>query len=125
MKLKVKERQSEGITILDFSGRIILGKETALMRDSILDLVARGRKNIVLNLGEVPYIDSTGIGELVSALQVVRNAGGDLKLLNLTRKVHNMVEVVKLGSIFELFEDEAAAVQSFTREPKPGLAKAS
>jgi anti-sigma B factor antagonist len=125
MSLKVKERQADGIAILDFSGRIVLGKETALMRDSILDLAARGNKNIVLNLSEVPYIDSTGIGELVSALQVVRKAGGDLKLLNLTRKVRDMVEVVKLGTFFELFEDETAAVKSFTREPKPGLAKAS
>jgi anti-sigma B factor antagonist len=125
MRLKVKERQSDSISILDFSGRIVLGKETALMRDSILDLVARGRKNIVLNLADVPYIDSTGIGELVSALKAVRHAGGDVKLLNLTRKVHNMVEVVRLGTFFELFEDEAAAVKSFTREPKPGLAKAS
>lgn len=125
MRLKVKERQAAGVAILDFSGRIILGKETALMRDSILDLVARGRKSIVLNLADVPYIDSTGIGELVSALQAVRHAGGDLKLLNLTRKVRDMVEVVKLGSIFELFQDEATAVKSFIGEPKPGLAKAS
>jgi anti-sigma B factor antagonist len=79
----------------------------------------------VLNLSDVPYIDSTGIGELVSALQAVRHAGGDLKLLNLTRKVQDMVEVVRLGTFFELFEDEAAAVKSFTRKPKPGLARAS
>ncbi|HET7872926.1 MAG TPA: STAS domain-containing protein [Terriglobales bacterium] len=125
MKLKVKERQVDTVSILDFSGRIVLGKETALMRDSILDLVARGRKNIVLNLSDVPYIDSTGIGELLSASKAVRKAGGDLKLLNLTRKVRDMVEVVKLGSIFELFDDETAAVKSFAAEPKPGLARAS
>ncbi len=125
MKLKVKERQADGVAILDFSGRIVLGNETALMRDSIRDLVARGRKSIVLNLADVPYIDSTGIGELVSALQTARREGGDLKLLNLTRKVRDMVEVVKLGSIFELFDDEAAALKSFIAEQKPGLARAS
>lgn len=125
MRLKVKERQVDGVTILDFSGRIVLGKETALMRDSILDLVARGRKNIVLNLSNVPFIDSTGIGELLSASKAVRKEGGDLKLLNLTRRVRDMVEVVKLGTFFELFDEEAAAVKSFAVEPKPGLARAS
>ncbi len=118
MRLKVTERQAGGISILDFSGRIVLGKETALMRDTILGLIARGRKSIVLNLSEVPFIDSTGIGELVSASQAIRREGGDLKLLNLTRKVRDMVEVVKLGTIFELFDDEAAALNSFTGEQK-------
>ncbi|HEX7286830.1 MAG TPA: STAS domain-containing protein [Candidatus Angelobacter sp.] len=128
MALKVTERQAAGVTILDFSGRIVLGKQTALMRDAIQDQVARGRKYILLNLGEVSHIDSTAIGELVGALRAVRREGGDLKLLNLTRRVRDMVEVVKLGTIFELFEDESAALKSFAGEHKqePGpVARAS
>lgn len=128
MSLKVTERQAAGITILDFSGRIVLGKQTALMRDAIQDQITRGRKYILLNLGEVSHIDSTAIGELVSLFRAVRREGGDLKLLNLTRKVRDMVEVVKLGTIFELFEDEAAALTSFAGEhqQQPGpVARAS
>lgn len=118
MGLKVTERQAAGVTILDINGRIVLGKETALLRDTIRNLITQGRKSILLNLNEVPYIDSIGIGELASAFIAVRREGGDLKLLNLTKKVRDMVEVVKLGTIFELFEDEAAALKSFAREQK-------
>jgi anti-sigma B factor antagonist len=128
MKLKVTQRQLDGITILDFSGRIVLGPETALMRETIFDLIAQGRRGIVLNLGQVPYLDSTGISEMIAAAQAMRHVGGDLKLLNLTRRVRDMVEVVRLGTIFELFDDEAAAVKSFTREQRqePGpLTRAS
>ena len=124
MSLKVKVRQAADVTILDFSGRIVLGKETALMRDTLLDLIARGHRRFVLNLSDVPYIDSTGIGEMVNVSQTLRRGSGDVKLLNLTRRVRDMVEVVKLGSIFELFDDEAAAVDSFRGEPRPGLARA-
>ncbi len=127
MTIKVNERQARGITILDLSGRIALGKETAAFRDSIRERLAQGKKNILLNLGEVPYIDSTGIGELVSAFIAARREGGDVKLLNLTRKVRDTVEIVKLGSIFELFDDEASALKSFTQaRTEPGsVARAS
>lgn len=127
MSIKVKERQANGVTILDISGRIVLGKETAALRDSIREQIAQGRKNILLNLGEVPYIDSTGIGELVSAFIAVRREGGAVKLLNLAKKVRDTVEIVKLGSIFELFDDEAAAIKTFSREKQgPGpVARAS
>jgi anti-sigma B factor antagonist len=127
MTIKVNERQANGVTILDISGRIALGKETAAFRDSVRERLAQGKKNILLNLGEVPYIDSTGIGELVSAFTAARREGGDMKLLNLTKKVRDTVEIVKLGSIFELFNDEAAALKSFTQEKKePGsVARAS
>lgn len=118
MKLKVTQRQVDGITILDLSGRIVLGKETALLRDTILELIGRGVRGIVLNLGDVPYLDSSGMSELISAAQAIRREGGDLKLLNLTKRVRDMVEVVRLGSIFELFDDEAAAIKSFTSEQK-------
>jgi anti-sigma B factor antagonist len=128
MKLKVMQRQADGITILDLNGRIVLGKETALMRDTILDLIGRGKRGIVLNLGNVPYVDSSGISEMLSATQAIRREGGDLKLLNLTSRVRDMVEVVRLGTVFELFDDENAAIKSFTREQRqePGpLTRAS
>jgi anti-sigma B factor antagonist len=118
MGMKATERQVNDITILDISGRISLGDETALLRNTIRDLIARGKKNLVLNLGQVPYIDSSGIAELVSAFVAARREGGDVKLLNLTKKVRDTVEIVHLGSIFELFDDEAAALKAFTREQK-------
>jgi anti-sigma B factor antagonist len=127
MAIKVNEREANGVTILDISGRIVLGKETAAFRDSIRERIAQGKKNILLNLSEVPFIDSTGIGELVSAFTAVRREGGDVKLLHLTKRVRDTVEIVKLGSIFELFDDEAAALKAFTREKQePGpVARAS
>ncbi len=116
--MKATERQVNDITILDISGRISLGDETALLRNTIRDLIARGKKNLLLNLGQVPYIDSSGIAELVSAFVAVRREGGDVKLLNLTKRVRDTVEIVKLGAIFELFDDEAAALKAFTKEQK-------
>lgn len=113
--MKVKERQIAGVAVVDISGRISLGAGTALLRNTIRDLMARGNKNILLNLGEVPYIDSSGVGELVSAFIALRREGGDIKLLNLTRRVHDVVEIVKLGSIFEIFDNEALALESFAR----------
>src|SRR5262249_55848540 len=114
ISMKVNERQVSGVTVLDFSGRITLGDETALLRDTIRDVVSGGTKNLLLNLSRVPFIDSSGIAELVSAIVAVRREGGDVKLLNLTRKVRDTVEILKLGAIFELYDDEAAAVKAFT-----------
>jgi anti-sigma B factor antagonist len=119
MTMKIKERQIAGVAIVDISGRITLGDGTALLRDTIRDLIARGNKNILLNLGEVAYIDSSGVGELVSAFLGTRREGGDVKLLNLTKRVRDVVEIVKLGSIFEIFDNEAAAVEAFTRLGSP------
>ena len=116
--MKATERHITGVTILDISGRIALGDETALLRDSIRDRIAQGKKNLLLNLGRVPHIDSSGIAELVSAVVAVRREGGDMKLLNLTKRVRDTVEIVKLGSIFELFDDEAAALKTFAKEPR-------
>lgn len=116
MAMKVIDRQIAGVTIVDISGRIVLGEETALLRNTIRDLIALGKKNILLNLGETPYIDSSGIGELVSAYVAVRREGGDVKLLNLTKRVHHVLQIVKLGTIFEIFDNEAAAIKSFTRQ---------
>jgi anti-sigma B factor antagonist len=127
MSMKVTERQVSGVTILDFSGRITLGDASALLRNTIRDVVSGGTKNLLLNLSQVPFIDSSGIAELVNAIVAVRREGGDVKLLHLTRKVRDTVEILKLGAIFELFDDEALAVKAFTRgqkqEPDP-LARA-
>lgn len=111
--VKIHSRPVDGITILDLNGRIILGEDTTVLRNTIGELVAKGRKMILLNLGEVPYIDSSGIGELVTAFTNVRNAGGELKLLNLTRKVRSVLEITKLYTVFDIKDDEAAAIHSF------------
>ncbi len=113
--MKVNERQIAGVVVVDISGRIVLGEETALLRNTIRDLLAREHKKIVLNLSEVPYIDSSGIGELVSAFVAIRREGGDVKLLNLTKRVHGVLEVVKLGTVFEIFDNEAKALEAFKR----------
>src|SRR6476619_786622 len=95
------------------SGRITLGEGSVVLRDQIKDLVAKGQKKILLNLGDVTYIDSSGIGELVSAFTTVRNQGGELKLLNLTKKVHDLLQITKLYTVFDIKDDETAAVGSF------------
>ena len=110
MSMKFKTRQVDGVTVLDLSGRITLGEGSVTIRD----LLAKGNKKLVLNLGEVNYIDSSGIGELVSAFTSVKNAGGELKLLNLTKKVHDLLQITKLYTVFDIKDDEASAVAAFT-----------
>jgi len=112
VSMKIRStRQVNGITIIDLSGRITLGKGGVLLRDMMRDLITRGQRKILLNLGDVTFIDSSGIGELVSAFTTVRNRGGELKLLNLTRKVHDLL--AKLSTFFDVKGDEATAVASF------------
>jgi len=101
------------ITLVDLSGRIALGEGSALLRKTIRDLLDGGRNRIVLNLGDVNYIDSSGIGELVSGFTAVRSRGGELKLLSLTKKVHDLLQITKLFTVFDVFSDEPTAVQSF------------
>ncbi len=113
MSMKVSTRLVDGIVILDLSGRITLGEGSVQLRDAIRDLVAQGQKNILLNLGDVNYIDSSGIGELVSAFTTVKNQGGQLKLLNLTKKVHDLLQITKLYTVFDIKDDEASAIGSF------------
>ena len=115
MSMKVNTRQVDGVTILDLSGRITLGEGSVQLRDAVRDLLAKGSKLILLNLGDVNYIDSSGIGELVSAYTTVRNQGGELKLLNLTKKVHDLLQITKLYTVFDVKDDEASAIASFTR----------
>jgi anti-sigma B factor antagonist len=101
------------ITLVDLSGRIALGEGSALLRKTIRDLLDGGNNKIVLNLGDVSYIDSSGIGELVSGFTAVRSRGGELKLLHLTKKVHDLLQITKLFTVFDVYTDEPAAVQSF------------
>jgi anti-sigma B factor antagonist len=115
VSMKVSTRQVDGVTILDLSGRITLGEGSVQLRDAIRDLLAKGSKLILLNLADVNYIDSSGIGELVSAYTTVRNQGGELKLLNLTKKVHDLLQITKLYTVFDVKDDEASAIASFTR----------
>ena len=113
MTMKANTRQVDGVTIVDPSGRITLGEGSVILRDTVRDLVGKGNKKILLNLGEVNYIDSSGIGELVSAFTTVRNQGGELKLLNLTKKVHDLLQITKLYTVFDVKDDETAAIKSF------------
>ena len=113
MSMKVSTRLVDGIVILDLSGRITLGEGSVQLRDAIRDLVAQGQKNILLNLGDVNYIDSSGIGELVSAFTTSKNQGATLKLLKLTKKVHDLLQLTKLYTVFDVFDDEASAIASY------------
>ena len=115
MSMKASNRQVDGVTIVDLSGRITLGEGSVVLRDTIRDLVSKGKLKILLNLGDVTYIDSSGIGELVSAFTTVRNQNGDLKLLKLTKKVHDLLQITKLYTVFDIKDDEAIAVQAFTQ----------
>jgi len=111
--MKSNTREVGGVAVVDLNGRITLGEGSVVLRDQVRDLLAKGQKKILLNMGEVSYIDSSGIGELVSAFTTVRNQGGELKLLNLTKKVHDLLQITKLYTVFDIKDDEAAAVGSF------------
>src|SRR5580658_2673499 len=106
MSMKVATRQVDGVTILDLSGRITLGEGSVTLRDAVKDLSAKGSKSILLNLDKVDYIDSSGLGELVSAYTSVKNQGGELKLLHLTNKVHDLLQITKLYTVFDIKDDE-------------------
>jgi anti-sigma B factor antagonist len=113
VSMKASTRQVDGVTIVDLSGRITLGEGSVVLRDTIKDLLGKGQKKILLNLGDVSYIDSSGIGELVSAFTSVRNQGGELKLLHLTKKVHDLLQITKLYTVFDVKDDEAGAIAAF------------
>jgi anti-sigma B factor antagonist len=111
--MKASNRQVNGVTVVDMSGRITLGEGSVILREAVKDLLGKGQKKILLNLSDVTYIDSSGIGELVSAFTSVRNQGGELKLLKLTKKVHDLLQITKLYTVFDIKDDEATAIQSF------------
>lgn len=113
MSLKGTARDVGAVTVVDFSGTITLGEGSAMLREMLRDLIAKGHRKIVLNLGDVNYIDSSGIGELVGAFISMRNQQGELKLLNLTKKVQDLIQITKLYTVFDVYSDEASAVRSF------------
>ena len=106
-------RQTESVVIVDLSGQIKLGEGSSIVRDTVKDLLSKGQKNILLNLADINYIDSSGIGELVAAFTSVRNQGGEMKLLRLTKKVHDLLQITKLYTVFDVRDDEAEAVAAF------------
>jgi anti-sigma B factor antagonist len=111
--MKIITRMIDGVTIVHINGRIELGEGSAAVRDVIRDLLAKERKKILLNLGDVDYIDSAGLGVLVSSFTSVKNDGGELKLLYLTKKVQDLLQMTKLYTVFEVLDDEAAGIKSF------------
>ena len=113
MSFKATSREIRGITVVDVSGRITLGEGSAMLREMVRDMMTKGQLKIVLNLGDVTYIDSSGIGELVSGFTTVKNHGGELKLLNLTKKVHDLLQITKLYTVFDVHNDERSALGSF------------
>lgn len=113
MELRATYRDAGPITVVDIGGRITLGEGSALLRKTIRELLDEKRVRIVLNLADVNYIDSSGIGELVTAFTTVKNRGGDLKLLHLTKKVHDLLQLTKLFTVFDVYSDEHTALSSF------------
>jgi len=113
VSMKISIRQVDGVTIIDCSGRITLGEGSVTLRDTVREALAKGEKKILLNLADVNYIDSSGIGELVSAFTTTKNQNGELKLLKLTKKVNDLLQITKLYTVFDVKDDEAAAVKSF------------
>ena len=113
--MKATLRQVDGITVVDMSGRITLGEGCTQLRELVREQLGKGSKHLLLNLADVTYIDSSGIGELVSGFTTVSNQGGKLKLINLTKKVHDLLQITKLYTVFDVYDDEAKAVSSFTK----------
>lgn len=111
--MKTSNREVDHVSIVDVRGRIVLGGETDMLRRTVRELIAKDKKKIILNLAEVDYIDSSGVGELVASFTAVRNSGGELKLLNLTQKVQDILNVTKLYTVFDIKDDEFKAVKSF------------
>lgn len=101
------------VAVIDFSGKITLGEGSAVVRKMVRELVEAGRKKILLDLSDVDYIDSSGIGEMVAAYTAVRSANGELKLVHLTRRVHDILQITRLFTVFDVQADEAAAMRSF------------
>ena len=114
VKMQTSSRQIEDIIVLDVSGRITVGEGNVMLREIVRDLSDKGNRRIVLNLSEVSYIDSSGLGELVKTHTTIRNRGGQLKLTNLNKRVHDLLQLTSLASVFDIQKDEAGAIQSFS-----------
>jgi len=115
VSMKTIVRQVDSVTVVDVSGRITLGEGCTQLRELVRENLGKGNRNVLLNLADVTYIDSSGIGELVSAFTTVSNQGGQLKLLNLTKKVHDLLQITKLYTVFDVHDDEVRAIASFEK----------
>ena len=110
MSLNVKTRKVDGVVVVDMSGRLTIGEPVLLLRETLRVQINDGARQLILNLGDVSYIDSSGLGELVSAYTTIRNKQGDVKLLNLTTKAKDLLQMTKLLTVFDVYEDEATAI---------------
>jgi anti-sigma B factor antagonist len=113
VSVKLTSRHVGDVAVIDAAGRITLGEGASDFRETIRDIVSKGNKKVLLNLGDVSYIDSSGIGEMVSGFTTVTNSGGQLKLVGLSKRVKDLLQITKLYTVFEVFDDEAEAVRSF------------
>jgi anti-sigma B factor antagonist len=114
VSVKLTSRQVGDVTVIDAAGRITLGEGASQFRDTIRELSAQGKKKLLLNLGEVSYIDSSGIGEMVSGFTTVTNNGGQFKLVGLSKRIKDLLQITKLYTVFDTYDDEAEAVRSFS-----------
>ena len=121
MNIRTSMRQVGSVTVVDIKGRIVLGEESASVRDLTRDLLSKGQRKILFNLRNVDYIDSSGLGSLVGAFTSVKKQGGELKLLNLTDKVESVLQITRLYTVFEILDDEAVAVKSFENSRAAGV----
>jgi anti-sigma B factor antagonist len=113
MSFRATSREVGDVTVIDMDGRITLGEGSALLRDLVREKLSKGHRKIVINLSGINYIDSTGLGELVSGYRLVKSEGGELKLLNLNKKVTDLLQITKLYTVFDIHNQEAEAVASF------------
>ncbi len=113
MSMKISTREVKGISIIDLGGRLTMGESCAAIRDEIHDEIRQGTRKMLLNLADVSYIDSAGLGELTAAYTSMKNREGQLKLLNLTKRVHDLLQITKLYTIFDVYDDEKTAIASF------------
>ena len=112
-ELEINERQAGDVTVLDMKGKITLGEGSVALRSAIRKLIEEGKKKILLNLGQVSYVDSSGIGEFVASFTAIGREGGQLKLLNLTQKIQDLLAITKLLTVFDTYDDESSALNSF------------
>jgi anti-sigma B factor antagonist len=112
--MQIEERSAADVTLLDLKGKMTVGEGDELLKDKINSLAMQGRRKIVLNLAEVPYIDSAGLGEIVRTYTTISRQGGQLKLLNLTKRITDLLSITKLLTVFETYDNEADAVRSFS-----------
>jgi anti-sigma B factor antagonist len=120
MEIRIQHRErGGGVAILDISGQITLGEGSVVLRDRVREQIASGKQAVIINLGDVAYMDSSGLGELISAFTTAKNRGATLKLLNLTKRIRDLMEITKLYTVFDIYDDEDAAVDSFRQQGAP------